>query len=395
MVEDHGEAACHLAAKYIEGNRMSDLEARLHDALDPLVTEGYLPGYVAVARTGSVRATAFGGMRNLEAGLAMRADAVVRIASLSKPIGAALALGLVEEGLFGLDDSVDTWLPEFADLPVLRTPTAALEDVVPLARPMTIRHLLTMTSGVGWPAAGSPIEHALTVKDPGGASSADEFVELLTSLPLQFQPGDGWRYSTSAGVLSVLIERAAGRQLGVLVEDRIRSPLGLDHLDFYCRDPGRRALAYTPSGTGELEPLAVNTLLAPRPFRSLAGLLHSTAADLVTFLDDLCSDTPRVVSATGASAIRTPQLTPEQRADGAEFLGPGGSYGFLVGVAESAGRHGGAGRFGWSGDTGVDAAADPANDTTGAVFIFRETAAPCDEPAFGRFWDAVYDLGPA
>jgi CubicO group peptidase (beta-lactamase class C family) len=374
---------------------VSDLEARLHDALDPLVAEGYLPGYVAVARTGSERATAFGGVRDLEAGLPMRADAIVRIASLSKPIGAALALTLVEDGLFGLDDPVDTWLPEFAGLPVLRMPTAALGDVVPLARPMTIRHLLTMTSGLGWPAADSPMEHALAAKDPDGASSADEFVELLASLPLQFQPGDGWRYHTSAGVLSVLLERAAGRELGVLVEDRVRAPLGLDHLDFYCKDPDRRALAYTPSGTGRLEPMALNTLLEPRPFRSVAGLLHSTAADLVTFLDDLCSTAPRVLSAAGATALRTPRLTSEQRADAAEFLDPGGSYGFLVGVAESAGRHGGVGRFGWSGSTGVEAAADPGNDTTGAVFIFRETAAPADEPAFDRFWDAVYDVNRA
>jgi len=373
---------------------VSDLEARLHDALDPLVTAGYLPGYVAAVRAGSERATAFGGVRDLEAGHPMRADAVVRIASMSKPIGAVLAMVCVEEGFFGLDDPVDTWLPEFTEIPVLRTPDAAVDDVVPLERPMTIRHLLTMTSGVGWPMAGSPIEHALTTNDPHGASSADEFIELLTRLPLQFQPGDGWRYHTSAAVLSVLLERATGRELDVLVEDWVRATLGLDHLAFHCRDPDRRAVAYVPAGTGQLEPMALNTQVEPPPFRSLAGLLHATAADLVTFLDDLCSDAPRLLSATNASAIRTPQLSPEQRADAEEFLGPGQSYGYYVSVAESPGRHGGAGRFGWSGGTGIDAAADPGNDTTGVVFLFRETADPADEPAFGRFWDAVYGLGP-
>jgi CubicO group peptidase (beta-lactamase class C family) len=67
---------------------MSDLEARLHDALDPLLAEGYLPGYAAAARVGSERVTAMGGVRDLESGAPMRADAILRIASLSKPVGA-------------------------------------------------------------------------------------------------------------------------------------------------------------------------------------------------------------------------------------------------------------------------------------------------------------------
>ena len=374
---------------------MSDLQARLHDALDPLVAEGYLPGYVAVARTGSERATAFGGVRDLDAGHPMRADAIVRIASLSKPIGAALALTLVEDGLFGLDDPVDTWLPEFADIPVLRTPTAALDDVVPLARPMTIRHLLTMTSGLGWPAAGSPMEQALIAKDPGGASSADELIELLASLPLLFQPGDGWRYHTSAAVLSVLLERAAGRELGVLVEDRVRAPLGLDHLDFYCKDPDRRALAYTPSGTGELEPLALNTLLEPRPFRSVAGMLHSTAADLVTFLDDLCSDAPRVLSATGASAIRTPQLTPSSEPPRPSSSTPAGRT-----ASWSASRSRPVATAASAGSAGAVTPASRRPPTRPTTRPARSSSsarpqAPADEPAFGRFWDAVYDVKPA
>jgi len=370
---------------------MSDLDARLHDALDPLVNEGYLSGYVATARTGSTTATAFGGVRDLASGQPMRADAIVRIASLSKPVGAALTMTLVDDGLFDLDDPVGKWVPEFADVPVLRSPTAALDDVVPLARPMTIRHLLTMTSGLGWAAPGSPIDNALSESAVTNASTGDEFVETLARLPLQFQPGDGWRYHTSAGVLSVLLARATGRDLSTLVEERIRAPLALDHLDFYCRDPARQALAYAVSESGIFAPLPTSTLLAPPPFKSVAGLLHATAADMLAFLDDLASPTPRVVSAVSAAAIRSPQLTRPQRADAAEFLGAGYSYGFSVKVAvDRTARHGAPGRFGWSGATGVDAAADPANDTTGVIYIFREIAALDDERAITTFWDAVY-----
>ena len=106
----------------------------------------------------------------------MRADALMRIQSMTKAITSVAALQLVEAGRLGLDDGVEEWLPELASRRVLTSPTAELDDTVPADRSITLRHLLTNTSGYGMILVDSPLQRAMTANgtEEGPSPSAWE-----------------------------------------------------------------------------------------------------------------------------------------------------------------------------------------------------------------------------
>ena len=126
----------------------------------------------------------------------------MRIQSMTKAITSVSALRLVAAGRLGLDDSLEKWLPELAERRVLVSPTAALSDTVPASRSITLRHLLTNTSGYGMIPVDSPLQRAMAENGTEAGADpvtlgADEWLARLTELPLAFQPGEGWRYHHS------------------------------------------------------------------------------------------------------------------------------------------------------------------------------------------------------
>jgi CubicO group peptidase (beta-lactamase class C family) len=134
---------------------------------------------------------------------------VSRIASVTKPMGGALTLSLIQDGVLGLDDPIGRWLPEAANPRVLVSPDAPLDRTTEAVRPVTVRHLLTATSGWGAVLEPTPLQAAMM--DRGvfpspmtPAMSGDEFVARVAELPLAFQPGDGWLYDTGVDLLGVL-----------------------------------------------------------------------------------------------------------------------------------------------------------------------------------------------
>ena len=129
---------------------------RLSDALKGYVDRGEIPGLVSlVARGDDVHVDAFG-VQDLSRGKPMVRDSLFRIASMTKPMTAAVAMMLVEDGRIGLDNQIHRWLPEIADQRVPRSIDAALDDTVPLQRPITLRNLLTFRLGIwhGWSLPG-------------------------------------------------------------------------------------------------------------------------------------------------------------------------------------------------------------------------------------------------
>ena len=133
----------------------------------------------------------------------------MRIQSMTKVITSVAALRLVEAGRLELDQSLVDWLPELADRQVLRRPAAELDDTVPARRAVTLRHLLTNTSGYGMVIQASPLQQAMAANGTEAgpeplALGADEWLRRLADLPLAFQPGEGWRYHHSFGVLGIL-----------------------------------------------------------------------------------------------------------------------------------------------------------------------------------------------
>src|SRR5579859_743703 len=139
--------------------------ARVRDILDRQVEAGYIPGAVAVvARHGEVHIEAAGNLAFAGAGSStpMAADTICRMASMTKPVVAACAMTLVEDCTLRLDDPVDEFLPELADMTVLADRDGPLDDTVPAKRPITLRDLLTFTLGTG-----------MVVAEPGAIPIAD------------------------------------------------------------------------------------------------------------------------------------------------------------------------------------------------------------------------------
>lgn len=238
----------------MQANRHEDMIGRVTRALDGVVDAGLIPGWAAAVEQGGQRGVASGGWANLETRQPMTIETAMPIASLSKPVAAVLVLQLVRDGELGLDDPISRWLPEFSHPLVLRTRQSSIDDTIEAVRPITVRHLLTMTSGLGFPF--------------GGSSVADEMVQLA-GLPLQAQPGEGWFYHYSTDLLSVLLERVTGTALDRLVEERVARPLGLGVLGFHA--PSGAVARGHSNSSGTLVGDDPEAFTKPPVFRSLGA----------------------------------------------------------------------------------------------------------------------------
>ena len=359
------------------------------------VAAGRLPGFAAAVRYRGAVEVHTGGCLTLGGTDPVTADSLFRLASVSKPFAGALTLALAEDGVLGLDDPVARWLPELAAPRVLVDRRGPLDRTVPAERPITVRHLLTSTPGFGGIWDDSPLAEAIGAAGVGPGPLPprlvpDEFMRRLGDLPLAAQPGAGWLYHISTDVLSVLLGRAAGRPLHDLLESRLTGPLALRSTGFWAADPARLGAAYLP-GDGGLELLDPSDRVSSRPplFEGLAGGLVSTAPDVLTFLCALADGGAPVLRPASVAAMTTDSLTAAQRAEVADFLGPGRSWGLQVGVqVEPGAPWDQPGRWGWDGGTGTTGYVDPERDVV-AVLLTQRGAFPGD-PFLATFWRALY-----
>ena len=333
---------------------------------------GTIPGGVALLGAGNVGVVT-AGVASVGGG-PMGAGAIMRIQSMTKAVTSVAALRLVEAGRLGLDQSVVDWLPELADRRVLRRPTADLDDTVPARRPITLRHLLTNSCGYGVVIQASPLQQAMAANGTEAgpeppAMGAEEWLRRLAEHPLAFQPGEGWRYHHSFGVLGILISRVTGRPLG-RASGRGRFRAARD--DRHRAVGGRRAswtgcLRLTGTVTRDSWrsslPVAVSTQ-GPPSFDVSHGELVSTAAGLSPFRPDTC----RRRAVNGQPMIspdHLQQMTSDQVPGGVQDCGqlllPGVLGGHGMGFWRGRDRHEGPqrGRIGWSGGLGTDFFVDP------------------------------------
>lgn len=272
----------------------------IDDALRGAVQRREVSGAVAMAadRNHVLYQGAFGVADGASA-RPMTADALFRIASMTKPITSTAAMQLVEQGRFAIEDPVETYLPQFAKLSVIESFDGATGDyrIRPATKTVTVRHLFTHTSGLGYNFT-SPI-----VRDFKPRAGEDYAVG-----PLVFEPGERWLYGTSVDWLGRLVEKVSGVPLEDYFRQHIFAPLGM-HDTFYYVPQGKLARLVTvdrrrADGSIGREPMQPPT----SGFTPIGGGgLSSTASDYIRFtrmlLNDGEPDGVRILSARSVAAM--------------------------------------------------------------------------------------------
>ncbi|MBO0837365.1 MAG: beta-lactamase family protein [Actinobacteria bacterium] len=358
-----------------------------------------VPGLVALVASGDqVHVETLGTLT--VGGPPVQRDSLFRIASTTKPVTGAATLALIEEGLIGLNEPVDTLLPELAGRRVLTTPDGPLTDTVKADRPITTRDLLTFTFGFGmvvemfmapepWPIQAAVTELELGTlgpPDPAKVPDADTWIARLGRLPLIAQPGERWMYNAGAQVLGVLLARAAGQSFGEVLGSRIFEPLGMASTGFWSSQTDRLATAYrsTPGGLVVADP-PDGAWSKPPAFEDGAAGLLSTVDDLYAFAKMLLTGGAPVLAPESVAAMTVDQLTPAQKARGG--LGPGffdhQSWSYCQAVRDN-------GAFGWDGGFGTSWLVDPVKDLIVIVLTQRLFDSPEPPPVHHEIQAAAY-----
>jgi CubicO group peptidase (beta-lactamase class C family) len=387
---------------------------RMHDRLAGHVQRGAVPGLVAlVSRRDDVYVEALG-VKAVGGRDPMRRDTIFRIASMTKPITAAAALILVEEGKLRLDEPVDRLLPELADRKVLRRIDSPLEDTVPANRPVTVRDVMTFTLGFGivFPPDRYPIQKVINdlqivgfgPPNPSAPHTPDEWIRRLGTLPLMHQPGEKWMYNTGSYVLGVLIARASGQPLEAFFRERIFEPLGMKDTGFSvpAAKLDRLATSYwTNPTTGALELFdapPASQWSRPPSFPDGGGGLVSTVDDYLAFgrmlLNKGGHGRERILSRPSVETMITDQLTPAQKAASTALV-PGyfDSHGWGFGVSVVTRRidpAGPVGKFGWDGGLGTSWYSDPQEDMVTILLTQAAFTSPTPPAVVVDFWTSAY-----
>lgn len=248
------------------------------------VADGKLAGgVVAIARKGKLVYLEAFGDRDVENDLPMETDSIVRIYSMTKAIATAAALMLVDEGKLDPEAPASRYVPALADVQVWTE-----DGLVAPNRPITVADLMRHTAGFGnsgHPGVGKDFQQA-KLQD---ATSLDDYVSRLASVPLAYQPGEDWIYSNSIDVLGLVIQNASGQPFDEFLQERILNPLGMNDTGFFVPENKRERFAtlYNRDQDGlkpNDSPQANNRYYSKPAVPSGGGGLVGTAEDYMQFL---------------------------------------------------------------------------------------------------------------
>lgn len=332
------------------------------------------------------------GLADRERAVALRPDHLFRIFSNTKLVTSCAALLLMEEGRLGLDDPVGSYLPQLANLRVLKPGATRLDDTEPARRPITIRHLLSHSSGLGNGLLdpGSLIFEAYAragVRDP--ARSLEEMVQSLAGLPLLFQPGTRWEYSMATDVIGRVVEVISGERLDRHFQRRIFEPLGMRDTGFVvpperrpdlvaCYDGASRDDPWKPGLTRCDDVPYPGAYLRPFARQAAGGGLVSTLPDMIALVRSLMPGRGSLLQPATLSLLATNQLAPGLRV---HFPGvaptPGKGFGLAGAVTLKPAADDPAqatGEVEWGGIAGTHWWISPARNLAGIVMAQRQWA---------------------
>lgn len=326
-----------------------------------------------VARRGRVVDRGAVGYRDLESRLPMESTTIVRIYSMSKMVTSVAVLILFEEGRLRLEEPVAAHIPEFGGVQVMTGGTADAPLLATARRPITIKHLLTHTSGLVYgDAEGDALERIHSRAKLREATSLQEWTRLLATLPLRHHPGEAFTYGVSTDVLGRLVEVVSGQPLGAFLAQRIFAPLGMGDTGFDVppEKQGRIARIYRRSKEGSLERADPIGSAWPDAGLELGGEgLFSTIDDFARFGQMLLNggqlDGRRILGRKTVEFMTTNHLSglPDPRLpDLYAAIGPALGFGLGVAVRIDPGRSGypgSIGQFGWGGAASTHCQVDP------------------------------------
>ncbi len=226
-----------LEAKPEEVGMSSDRLARLTGLIERYIDSGRLPGAVTMVarRDRLVHVETYGNMDD-EAAKRMRPDAIVRAYSMSKPIASLALMQLYEHALFQLDDPVSAYIPEFANLKVFDGGDPHDFRVREPAREMTIRDLLTHTSGLvdhDEPVPVGEMYAAAQLPEITSTGTLSDMIRMASALPLHCDPGTEWKYGISSDVVGHLVEVVSGQRFDRYLDEHLFQPLEMNDTGFH------------------------------------------------------------------------------------------------------------------------------------------------------------------
>lgn len=358
---------------------------RIDDMIKQAIEEDQIPGAVAlVARNGKIVYHKAFGMADVEAGRDFKGNDIFRIASQTKAITSTAVMMLWEEGEFRLDDPISKFIPEFKDLLIFGSLNEADSSFTgsPATKAITIRHLLTHTSGIGYGMIDDDnfrkifqkagIIDAFTIEDV----NIEDNIKKLATLPLHFEPGEQYSYGEGLDVLGYLIEILSGVPLDRFFKERIFDPLGMEDTYFYLPDSHKdRLVPVQTKADGQWVRFPANPVYDPdypikgaMSFFSGGGGLSSTVKDYALFLQMYLNQGElngvRLLSRTTVQTIMANQI--------GDLWGDSGSYhGLAFGVLDEKGAarggRGSEGTFDWGGYFNTSYFADPVEDVIGIL----------------------------
>ena len=384
----------------------SERLARIDKMCADAVQSGDLPGIVSmVVRNGKIVHWKAWGMADNQAGRVLKRDDIFRIASQSKAITSTAVMMLWEESKFRLDDPISKFIPEFKNPQVLKSFKYAdtTYTTEPAKSEITVRQLLTHTSGIGYGIIDGNEQIKMIYQRAGITDlfttekvTIAESVKKLAKLPLHHNPGEKYTYSEGLDVLGYFIEVVSGIPFDEFLKTRIFDPLGMNDTRFYFpEDRAARLVAVQQKVNGKWEKYPVTfydtdyPVKGAKTFFSGGAGLSSTVEDYAIFLQMYLNggeyNGVRLLSRTTMKSIMGNQT-------GTLFGGPERFYGLAFGVLSTEGQdkggQGSTGTFDWGGYFNTSYFADPKENIIG--LIFKQTQGPVNDETGWKFRQLVF-----
>jgi CubicO group peptidase (beta-lactamase class C family) len=364
-----------------DSQRLAKLDAYMAKA----VADGRVAGMsTLLARHGQIVSEKTYGARSLATGAPMTRDTIFRLYSMSKPITGVAMMMLFEDGRWQLDDPITKFVPEFKALKVMTGADAdGHRSIQDMKRPPSMRELMSHTAGFGYGLADQhPVDKLYREKGVLGANGLADMIKRTAEIPLMFQPGTSWSYSSAVDIQGFIVEKLSGQKFGEFLQQRIFKPLKMTDTTFYVSHDKANRLAAVYVGnqkTSKIEEakqlfgVDMPTYLEPPPMESGGGGLVGTIGDYARFAQMIANkgelDGARLLSPASVEMMGT-NMIPKNVLVGSTGIGVtrfNEAVGFgldvmVVNDPRAAGTLEGKGSMSWGGAAGTWFWVDPTND---------------------------------